>query len=63
MRPTTGFTTMFSNFVNRARISLARRSEYNRLVAEIQSMSDRDLADINGNRSEMLHHAYRMVYG
>jgi len=54
---------MFSNFVNRARISLARRSEYNRLVAEIQSMSDRDLADINGNRSEMLHHAYRMVYG
>lgn len=54
---------MFSHLVNRARTKLAKRMEYNRLVAEIQSMSDRDLADINGDRSEMLHHAYRAVYG
>lgn len=54
---------MFNTLINTARDRLAKRQRYNRLVNEIQSLSSRDLADINGNRSEMLHHAYREVYG
>lgn len=54
---------MFSTLVNNARTSLAKRRQYNSLVAEILSLSDRDIADFNGNRSEMLHQAYRKVYG
>ena len=55
--------SMFETIINRAKDHFAKRQRYNRIVAEIQSMSPRDLADINGNRSEMLHHAYREVYG
>jgi hypothetical protein len=54
---------MFVTIINRAKDQYAKRQRYNRLVAEIQGMTSRDLADINGNRSEMLHHAYREVYG
>lgn len=54
---------IFSNIVSRTRDRLAKRSRYNRLIAEIESMSARDLADINGNRGEMLQHAYMEVYG
>lgn len=54
---------MFDTIINRAKNSLAKRQRYNRLVAEIQGMTQRDLADINGNRADMLHHAYREVYG
>ncbi len=54
---------MFGTFITQARNRLEKRQRYNRMVAEIQSMSPRDLADINGNRSEMLFHAYREVYG
>ena len=54
---------MFDTIINRAKDRLAKRQRYNRLIAEIQGMSPRDLADINANRGDMLHHAYREVYG
>ena len=42
---------------------MAKHRRYRKLVDEISSLTDRDLADFNGNRSEMLHNAYRDVYG
>jgi uncharacterized protein YjiS (DUF1127 family) len=54
---------MIYEFITNARQSLDKRRRYNRLVNEIYALSDRDLADIRGNRSDMLHHAYREVYG
>ena len=54
---------IFSNLVTKARGRLDRRRRYNRLVSEIQSLSSRDLADMRGDRTEMLRHAYRQIYG
>jgi hypothetical protein len=54
---------ILSNIVARTKDRLAKRNRYNRLVAEIEGLSPRDLADMNGNRSEMLRHAYQEVYG
>lgn len=54
---------MFSSLINSARDRMAKRRRYNQLVDEIMFMSSRDLADINGSRSDMLQHAYREVYG
>ncbi|MBA3446261.1 MAG: hypothetical protein H0T56_01390 [Pseudaminobacter sp.] len=54
---------IFSRIVSHAKNRLAKRNRYNRLVAEIEGMTPRDLADINGNRGEMLRHAYQEVYG
>lgn len=54
---------IFVNAIAIAKESIAKRRRYNALVAEIQSLTSRDLADFNGNRSEMLYHAYREVYG
>jgi hypothetical protein len=56
-------TMIFSSIVARTKDRIAKRSRYTRLVAEIESLSSRDLADINGNRGEMLRHAYLEVYG
>ncbi|MGP2490412.1 hypothetical protein ACTDI4_02110 [Mesorhizobium sp. PUT5] len=54
---------LFDNLVSRARNSLDKRRRYNRLVAEIQNMSDRDLADIRASRSEMLYQVRKQIYG
>ena len=54
---------MFSTLINSTRDRIVKRRRYNQLVDEIMGMSNRDLADINGNRADMLHHAYREVYG
>ena len=51
------------DIVSRARNVLAKRSRYNRMVKEIRGLTDRDLADFNGNRTDMLREAYRDVYG
>ena len=50
---------MFNTF--KARI--AKRARYNRMVDEIKSLTERDLADFNGNRTDMLRAAYQDVYG
>lgn len=54
---------MFVSIVKNVRDRFEKRQRYNRLTAEILGMSERDLADINGNRTDMLRHAYREVYG
>ncbi len=54
---------MITSFITNAKSRIAKRRRYNSLVAEIQSLTPRDLADISANRSEMLHHAYQEVYG
>ena len=53
----------FSGFINSARDRIERRRRYIRMVEEIQNLSNRDLADIRGNRADMLRHAYLEVYG
>lgn len=54
---------IFDSLVSRARASAAKRKHYKRLVAEIEGFSPRDLADMRADRSEMLYHAYKQVYG
>ena len=43
--------------------SIAKRKHYNRLVAEIDSFSSRDLADMRADRSEMLYQVHKQIYG
>lgn len=50
---------MFDNL----KLRLAKRARYNRMVDEIKSLTQRDLADFNGNREDMLRSAYIEVYG
>jgi hypothetical protein len=54
---------IFSNLVRHARSRIDKRMRYGRLVAEIQSLTHRDLADMGADRSEMLRHAYLDIYG
>jgi hypothetical protein len=54
---------IFSNLVASTQSRLAKRRHYNRLVAEIESLSPRDLSDLRADRGEMLFHAYKNVYG
>jgi uncharacterized protein YjiS (DUF1127 family) len=51
------------DIVSRARNAIAKRNRYNRMVSEINGLSERDLADFNGNRTDMLQAAYKDVYG
>ena len=53
----------FSNLVKHAKNRIDKRLRYNRLVAEIEGLTNRDLIDIGGDRGEMLRHAYLDVYG
>ena len=54
---------MFSTLINSTRNHMAKRRRYNQLVNEIMGMTARDLADINGNRTDMLADAHREIYG
>jgi hypothetical protein len=54
---------MFASIVKNMRNRIEKRQRYNMLTSEILGMSDRDLADIKGNRTDMLRHAYREIYG
>jgi hypothetical protein len=54
---------IFNAFFKDARAQLAKRKRYNQLVDEINGLSERDLADINGNRAEMLYNARREIFG
>jgi uncharacterized protein YjiS (DUF1127 family) len=51
------------DIVSRARNAIAKRNRYNSLVAEINGLSQRDLADINATRTDMLRAVYKDVYG
>lgn len=54
---------LFATLIARIQDRLAKRAQYLRLVAEIESLDQRDLADIRGDRTEMLASAHRQVYG
>jgi len=54
---------MFDNLLSRARQSIDRRRRYNQLVSEINSLSERDLADMRANRAEMLYQVCKQIYG
>ncbi|WP_167524519.1 MULTISPECIES: hypothetical protein [unclassified Mesorhizobium] len=54
---------IFDNIVSRARTNIAKRRQYNRLVAEVENLSSRDLADLRADRSEMLYQIHRQIYG
>jgi hypothetical protein len=54
---------VFNSFIQGARAHLAKRKRYNQLVNEINGLTERDLADMNGNRSEMLHHVRKEIFG
>lgn len=54
---------ILDSLMTRARNSIAKRKHYNRLVAEIDSFSSRDLADMRADRSEMLYQIHKQIYG
>lgn len=54
---------MFSRLIDHAKGRIEKRRRYNRLVAEIRALSAGDIAELNGDRGEMLRAVYRNVYG
>jgi len=54
---------LFAGLIAELRTRLAKRREYRRLVDEILSLSDRDIADLRADRHEMLFNVRREVYG
>ncbi len=50
---------MISVLLNHARNRLAKRMQYNRIVDEIQALTQRDLADMGADRTDMLRRAYQ----
>ena len=54
---------IFSQTIFRVRDYLEKRSRYARMASEIEKLSERDLADMRGDRAQMLHHAYLEVFG
>jgi hypothetical protein len=54
---------IFNDMISRTKDRIAKHRRYNELVSEILSLSDRDLADMNGNRTEMLRHVRKQSYG
>ncbi len=52
-----------SRLLEGAQERLEKRRRYNRLVNEIMSMSNRDVADIRADRADMLRGVYTEVYG
>lgn len=56
--------TMFlDSLIARARNGIARRNDYNRIVDEINNLTDRDLADMRASRSEMLYQVRQQFFG
>ncbi|WP_164480440.1 hypothetical protein [Mesorhizobium sp. Root552] len=51
------------NLIARARNGIARRNDYNRIVDEINNLTDRDLADMRASRSEMLYQVRQQFFG
>jgi len=52
-----------NNLFSRAAKVIDKQRRYHRAVAEINSLTSRDLADMRGDRSEMLYWARRDILG
>jgi hypothetical protein len=55
--------TMFDTLLSKAQSRLDKRRRYNRVISEIMSLSDRDIADLRADRSQMLRDARQEIYG
>jgi len=53
---------MLNEFTSYLRDRRAKRAKYNRIVAEIEALSPRDLADLRADRTDMLRQVYREIY-
>ena len=54
---------IFSSAFNAIRTTFEKHQRYARMAAEIEALSSADLADIRGDRAEMLFQAWQEVYG
>ncbi len=54
---------LFVGLIAHIKDRLAKRAEFRRLVAEIDTLSPRDLVDLRADRSDMIRSAYQQVYG
>jgi hypothetical protein len=54
---------LFVSLIAHVKDRLAKRAEFRRLVAEINSLSSRDLTDLRADRSDMIRYARQQVYG
>ena len=54
---------IFSSAISTLRVAFEKRTRYSRMVAEIESLSKRDLADLRADRGEMLFQAWSEIYG
>ena len=53
----------FSGIIAQIKDRRAKRAQFLRIADEINAMSQHDLADIRGDRTEMLRSAYLEIYG
>jgi uncharacterized protein YjiS (DUF1127 family) len=54
---------IFTALLSHAKGRLAKRMQYNRVVDEIQALTQRDLADMGADRTDMLRRTYQDFYG
>lgn len=54
---------IIDSLLSRARDSIARRKRFNRMVAEVNALSSRDLADLRADRAQMLYDIRKEIYG
>ncbi len=52
-----------SRMIERFKLARSRRAEYFRLVSELETYSDRDLADIGFHRANIRDIAWQAAYG
>ena len=53
---------IFAGLIAHIRARLAKRAKYRRLVAEIRSLSENDLADLRADRGDLLREVHREIY-
>ena len=54
---------LLAGFISAIRARWERHRLYRRLVLEIMDLTDQDIADMGGERGDMLRHTYLRVYG
>jgi hypothetical protein len=55
-------SVIFATLIARLQDRLEKRRRYQRLIAEIMDLSDREIADLQGDRAEMIRYARWRVY-
>ncbi len=54
---------IFGTFIASVARRLEKRKLYRRLVAEIEALTDQEIAELGGDRRDMLRVTYDRVYG